>query len=68
MVLGIIGAVGEVVVEPVEEAPREDREVVMGPGMVEDIVLDQLRIQDLVTLIRVPREANVNSLAYSAVN
>ena len=68
MVLGIIGAVGEVVVELVEEEPREDREVVMGPGMVEDIVLDQPRIQDLATLIRVPREANVSSLAYSAVN
>ena len=68
MVLGIIGAVGEVVVELVEEEPREDREVVMGPDMVEDIVLDQPRIQDLATLIRVPREANVNSLAYSALN
>ena len=66
MVLGIIGAVGEVVVEPVEEAPREDREVVMGPGMVEDIVLDQLQIQDLATPIHVPRKANVNFLEYLA--
>ena len=68
MVLGIIGAVGEVVVELVEEEPREDREVVMGLGMVEDIVLDQLQIQDLATPIHVPRKANVNFLAYSAVN
>ena len=68
MELGIIGGVGEVVVELVEEELKEDREVAMGPGMVEGIVLDQHRIQDLVTLIRVPREANVNSLAYSAVN
>ena len=67
MVLGIIGAVGEVVVEPVEEAPREGREVVTGPGMVEDIVLDQLQIHDLATPIHVPRRANVNFLAYSAV-